>query len=158
MSSILFSSGNHHLNEDLYLDEVSNLVLTSFNETCDSTVQMMGEFASIFLTYCNNITITNLVFKLANGHPVMQFEGTTGFLSQISVLGYTPIKSFAAIVISSSYIEISDVMVLNVTSYQYNDGGAALSAFGGTISFHGVNVFINNTAIDRDGGALWFFF
>ena len=133
-------------------------MFTSYNESHGSAVLMMDEFASMLLTDCNNVTIANLIFKLDNV-PVMHFEETTGFLSQISVLGHTPIKLFAAIVICSSHIEIcSDVMVLNVTSDQYNDvEGAALSAFGGTISYHGVNVFINNTAIDHNGGALCFF-
>ena len=78
------------------------------------------------------------------------------------MLGCTPIKAGAAIEIYSSHFEISDAMILNVKSDHYNntiiaDGGAALRAFGSTISFHGVNIFINNTAIDGNGGALPFF-
>ena len=101
------------------------------------------------LTYFNTVcTCTNNVVC----------HNISGFLSQIFVLGYIPIGYNAVIIIYSSRIEISNVTILNVTRTYGPCGGAALSAFGSTVSFHGVNVFTNNTIIECSGGALHFSF
>ena len=151
---IIFSSGNHHLHRHLNLNKVSNLVLTSFlNGTHDhATALIIVKLVPMMFIYCNNITIADLVFNIGNGYsttlekfPVIIFQGTTGFLSQLSVSGYVPIISHAAIEIYLSRFEISDVMILNVISYYHIGGGGALSAFNSTLSFHGVNIFANNS-------------
>ena len=68
---------------------------------------------SMLLADSNNITIANLVFKIDNGLPVIEIRGSTGFLSQISVLGCIPIKLKVAIDICSSHFEISDEFECN---------------------------------------------
>ena len=162
ITSIYFYPGNHHLYHRLFLINISNVVLTSLNETVDNTVIILFETSmNIIWTDCNNISIIGLIFKIIGTEfkflsEVLAFEHTTGFLSHLSFhsmdLGYNAVIKFG-----SSCFEISDMTISNVTSYSGGiGGGAAINAMHSTISFHGVNTFVNNIVFGGNGGALHF--
>ena len=158
-----FLPGNHHLDTEIRLENISDVQFLISNEVQDENVIIhLSPLGSIQFVNCDNIQISGLVLVLHESstesgsflpRSSLIFHRTTASLSELMLFGNGTFH-YSAIKIHTSQMKISNVTVSGTRGV----AGAALYAFQSTVNFYGQNVFSDNNASQYNnislGGAM----